>query len=123
MGGRGLRPPSLPFWHLDTVAASISGSFAIGQYIGGGVKEAPELAEEPPTAFVRLTIGWQIQAAASDEEVLSCGTTAQTRSRAAAPTSCDVKVGDGAVVLAMAGRSSFTALAMGNRRGHSECEN
>ena len=103
--------------YLRTVAASISGSFEIGQYIGGGVKEAPELAEEPPTAFVRLTFGWQIQAAASDERVLSCGTTAQTRSRAAAPTSCDVKVGDGAV-LAMAGRSSFTALAMGNRRGH-----
>ena len=76
------------------MAASISGSFDVGQCSGGGVKEAPELAEESPTAFVRLTIGWQIQAAASAEEVLSCGTTAQTRSSAAAPTSCDVKVGD-----------------------------
>ena len=78
------------------MSASISGSFDFGhEFSGGGVKDAPELTEELPTAFIWLTIGWQTQAAAFVEEVLSCGTTgADTFESCGAHTSCDVKVGD-----------------------------
>ena len=103
--------------HDITVAASISGGFDIGTRSGNSTKEAPQWVVQLPTAFTWLTIGWRFKAAACVDDFLSCGTPAQARSRAAALTACDVKVGDRAV-FAMADHSYLITLATYNPRGH-----